>query len=77
MSDGWPTLADVHSEVQATRRELQALCTEMRAQRREVDDHETRIRSLSRWRWTAAGGLVVLAMLAGSAGWVGQALGGG
>lgn len=70
MSD-WPTLADVHAAVlrvdgrlelladrqEAAARELERHRTE---ERRILDDHEERLRSLSRWRSRLAGGLAVV-----------------
>lgn len=69
--DGWPTLADVHREVTGLRGDVRGLCAEMRAQRRELDDHRqdnrreladhrSRLDGLSRWRWSTAGAVAVL-----------------
>jgi septal ring factor EnvC (AmiA/AmiB activator) len=37
--EGWPTLADVHAAVMATRAEVRGLCAELAAQRRELAQH--------------------------------------
>lgn len=62
--DGWPTLADVHEQVTGMRVELQETCTELRQQRRELDDLHHQVHGLSRRWWGVAGGLAVVAAAA-------------
>lgn len=75
MSD-WPTLADVHAAVLRVDGRLELLADRQEAaarelerhraeERRTLDDHEERLRSLSRWRWTVAGGLAVVVAAVG------------
>jgi hypothetical protein len=73
---GWPTLADVHAAVLRvdgrvallTERHdglVRELATRRADDRRELDDHEARLRALSRWRWLLAGGLTVVTAAGG------------
>lgn len=74
MSDGWPTLADVHAAVLRVDGRLELLADRQEAaarelerhradDRRELDDHRRRLDGLSLWRWLLTGGLVVVAVV--------------
>lgn len=54
--------ARLAAETLAARRDLELHRAD---DRRELDDHEQRLRSLARWRWTVAGSLTLIAAAVG------------